>query len=307
MLYEDQANGVSSGRFPDGAPGFRELLTKTPGATNTRPVLHDIVINEIMYYPISGHDEDQYVELYNKGTNAVSLSGWKFTAGISYTFPSNAVIPAGGYVVVGMSVTNLLARHPGTLNATNTFGGFGGSLAHGGERLALSMPDQLTNAAGITYSVASEVTYGSGGRWGQWSHGGGSSLELIDSHSDPLLAPNWADSDETGKAPYTKVQYTGVLDNGFAYGPDQLQMFLQDPGECLVDDVEVFRGSETNVNRITNPSFDANSAGWFSRARTSCPAAMPPAARSTAACSTSAPAAAATPGPTASAPSSRPL
>ncbi|RLT17046.1 MAG: hypothetical protein DWI28_06780, partial [Planctomycetota bacterium] len=263
VLYEGQVNGVSSGRFPDGAPGFRELLTKTPGGTNTRPVLRDIVINEIMYYPISGHDEDQYVELYNKGTNAVSLSGWKFTAGISYTFPSNAVIPAGGYVVVGMSVTNLLARHPGTLNATNTFGGFGGSLAHGGERLALSMPDQLTNAAGITYSVASEVTYGSGGSWGRWAHGGGSSLELIDAHSDLRHAPNWADSDETGKAPYTKVQYTGVLDNGFAYGPDQLQMFLQDPGECLVDDVEVFRGSETNVNRITNPSFDANSAGWF--------------------------------------------
>ena len=41
-----------------------------------------------MYSPISGNSGDQYVELYNKGTNSVDLTGWKFVDGIDFTFPS---------------------------------------------------------------------------------------------------------------------------------------------------------------------------------------------------------------------------
>ncbi len=48
-----------------------------------------MVINELMYDPISGNDDDQYIELYNKGTNTVNLSGWQFTAGVTFTFPPN--------------------------------------------------------------------------------------------------------------------------------------------------------------------------------------------------------------------------
>src|SRR5207248_147316 len=34
IRFEGQANGVSFGRSPDGAPTLRALATKTPGATN---------------------------------------------------------------------------------------------------------------------------------------------------------------------------------------------------------------------------------------------------------------------------------
>ena len=61
------------------------------------------------------------------------------------------------------------------------------------------------------------MTYGTGGRWGQWSRGGGSSLELIDPHSNHRLAANWADSDETAKSVWTNIENTGVLDNGANY------------------------------------------------------------------------------------------
>src|SRR5262249_58707720 len=80
--FAGQANGVSSGRFPDGAPTVRALSTPTPGAINARPRIHDIVINEILYHPISENSDDEFVELYNQGTNAVSLAGWHFTDGI---------------------------------------------------------------------------------------------------------------------------------------------------------------------------------------------------------------------------------
>ena len=69
----------------------------------------------------------------------------------------------------------------------------------------------MTNHVDI---VVDEVTYGTGGRWGRWSDGGGSSLELMDARADKRLAANWADSDETAKAPWATIETTGVLDNG---------------------------------------------------------------------------------------------
>src|SRR6185369_14404599 len=114
--------------------------------------------------------------------------------------------------------------------------------------IALSKPDfeTSTNTLGqlVTNTfdiVVNEVTYRDGGRWGQWSDGGGSSLELIDPRSDNRLAANWADSDETPKAPWTLASFTGILDNPHVTTvvADHLEMFLQGVGECLVDDVEV--------------------------------------------------------------------
>src|SRR5207247_10061571 len=88
VRYEGQANGVSFGRSPDGAPVWRALAAKTPGTNNSTFLSRDIVINEMMYSPISLNDDDQYVELYNKGNSAANLGGWKFLYGINFTFPS---------------------------------------------------------------------------------------------------------------------------------------------------------------------------------------------------------------------------
>lgn len=268
VRFDDAANGVSVGRVPEGGPSFYPLPRPTLGGPNGAPLRSEVIINEIMYHPISGDDDDQYVELYNRSTNVVNLGGWRFEAGISYTFASNVVLAANEYLVVARNATNLLARYP-TLNATNTVGDFGGALAHGGERIALSFPQLrvMTNAQGgwstnLLHVVANEVTYGPGGRWGHWAAGGGSSLELVDPNADTRLAPNWADSDETGKAPWTTIEATGVLDNGSGT-PDALHVLLLGEGECLLDEVEVT--PQGAANRLTNPTFEAGLAGWTMR------------------------------------------
>src|SRR5206468_1692733 len=152
----------------------------------------------------------------------------------------------GGYLVVARSRTNLLARYPYLhLNPHLVVGDFGGQLAHGGERVALARPDYSfrTNGSVVTtnvfYVTVNEVTYGDGGRWGQWSDGGGSSLELIDPRADNRLAANWADSDETAKSLWTIVNVSGNVDNGSGTN-NSLHIYMQDAGECLVDDVQVF-------------------------------------------------------------------
>lgn len=83
------------------------------------------------------------------------------------------------------------------------------------------------------YVVVDEVTYNTGGEWNKWSRFGGSSLELIDSHSNKRLPSNWADSDETQKAEWTDFSVTGYVDNGITSSADQLQVLLQGAGEVL--------------------------------------------------------------------------
>jgi hypothetical protein len=270
IVFGPQANGVAFGRYPDGAARFQELSSSSSGLANAPPLTRDIVINEIMYHPLSGNSDDEYVELYNKGAGPVDLSGWRFTDGISYRFPSNTVLAAGGYLVVARNRTNLLARYSQlSSNPALVVGDYDGELANNGERLALSRPELAINSdnpsnisTNIIQVVVDEVEYRDGGRWGRWSDGGGSSLELIDPRSDNRSGANWADSDETGKAPWTNIEFTGVLDNGLA-AADTLQVILLEEGECLLDDVEVFPVG--SGNRIANGTFETGLTGWVSR------------------------------------------
>src|SRR5262249_47575741 len=50
-----QEEGRPTGRYPDGAPGMQELSAETRGTPNAPPLAQDIVINEIMYHPITGN------------------------------------------------------------------------------------------------------------------------------------------------------------------------------------------------------------------------------------------------------------
>jgi len=261
VQFGAQANGVSYGRWPDGANDFYAFTTNTPGTNNGKIIIGDIVINELMYDPISGNDADQYIELYNKGTNTVNLAGWQFTSGVTFTFPPNASIGPNGYVVIGKNTVELLSNYA-NLNASNTYGNFSGKLSHNGELVVLAQPE--TYFGTNIYVEEDQVTFGIGGRWGEWSSGGGSSLELVDPHSNHRLAANWADSDETQKSSWVLVQNTGVLDNGGNYGSSigYAQIGLLDAGECLVDNLQVvYNGS----NYVSNGTFESGLGltDWF--------------------------------------------
>ncbi|HKX60817.1 MAG TPA: lamin tail domain-containing protein, partial [Verrucomicrobiae bacterium] len=270
VRFGGQANGVSRGRSPNGSPYFSELATPTLGTNNALGLRRDVVINEIMYNPITGDGDNEYVELFNRGTSPVNVGGWRLDDGINFTIPNNQIINAGGYLIVAKNRTNLLARYPNlAANPNLVIGDYGGQLDNGGERIALAMPDYnfSTNGGFITtnvfYIVVNEVTYSDGGRWGTWSDGGGSSLELIDPRADNRLAASWADSDETQKAPWTLIERTAVADLGMggANGSaDRFEMFIEGPGEALVDDVEVSNNGGPNV--LTNPGFESGATGW---------------------------------------------
>lgn len=259
VQFGAQPDDVSYGRWPDGANDFYNFTANTPGSNNSSILIGNIVINELMYDPISGNDDDQYIELFNKGTNTVNLNGWQFTSGVTFTFPDVSLAP-NGYLVVAENMTNLFAHYP-NLDSGNTVGNYSGKLSHKGELVVLSQPESYYGTNTI-YVEEDQVMYGTGGRWGEWSGGGGSSLELIDPHSNHRLASNWADSDESQKSSWTNIVFTGTLDNGFNYDPsiDYAEFGILDSGECLVDNVVV---EDTNgVNYVSNSTFETGTNGW---------------------------------------------
>jgi len=265
IRYGAQERGIATGRFPDGAPDLIRLSQASPSAANQAPLVSEVVINEIMYNPPAG-DAQEYVELHNRSSNAVSLAGWRLRGGISYTFPTGTMLPAGGYMVVAADATALQASHP-TLTPANCVGNFSGNLGNQAERIILEKPVSAitTNHSGgwVTNQLrvaVDEVRYADGGRWGQWADGGGSSLELTDARADKRFAPAWADSDESARSDWVTVESTGVLDHGAMASPDQLHLFLHGAGECLVDNVEVI--PQGGVNVVPNGTFESGVNGW---------------------------------------------
>ncbi len=82
----------------------------------------------------------------------------------------------------------------------------------------------------------------------------------MDLHSDNRLPENWTDSDETAKADWTTVEFTGQIDNTVTK-PNALEIYLMGAGECLLDDVEVI--GPAGVNLLANPSFSNGPAPWL--------------------------------------------
>ena len=262
--YKAQPNGFSLGRTRDGDAQWDHFAKPTLGQANQSPFQHDIVINEIMYNPISLDSGDEYIELHNRGNEVVDLSNWQFKDGINFRFLDGTSLAAGGFLVVAKNRAQLLASQK-DLDTTLVYGNYSGTLSNRGERLILTMPKEVpvvgkpNELKSVTVPV-DEVTYGDGGNWGKWSDANGSSLELRDPNSDNRQSSNWADSDESEKSDWVTIYGEGSPDKtrSHLFPANYLQIFLLDQGECLVDDVQVF-DAKTNAKRVQNPGFEKKS------------------------------------------------
>ncbi|MCX8156916.1 MAG: lamin tail domain-containing protein, partial [Verrucomicrobiae bacterium] len=267
VRFGPQEQGVTWGRHPDGAALFNRLHTPTPGAPNAPAKISEVVLNEIMFNPISRNNEEEFVELHNRSSQPMDISGWQLRGGISYVLPPNTSIPPGGFLTIARNASRLRALHP-NLPPSSILGDFSGQLSNQGERLQLARPSpSLSWESGtlVTNTLmvgVDEVSYRDGGRWGRWADGGGSSLELVDARADKRLAPAWADSDESSRSGWATIEATGLLDHG--NGPaDSLQILLLGPGECLVDNVEVI--PQGGANLIRNPDFEGGLDSWYAQ------------------------------------------
>ncbi|MBP5320374.1 MAG: lamin tail domain-containing protein [Kiritimatiellae bacterium] len=257
--------GTAYGRAPDGGNLTGRLETPTPGHRNAAFKRSEVVLNELMYHPITDTKDDEYIELLNTSDQPVDLKDWTLSGGITYTFTET--IPAGGYLVVPRSKKRFKALYPEAIDAMAA-DSYDGGLSNERDTVLLSRPLPVTDADTGTVAErlvpVERVTYCDGGAWGEWADGGGSSLERIDPRGDARLAGNWAASDETAKSGWTTVSYTGTIEYGRAsnrYGdPNEIQIGLLTAGECLIDSVVLKR--ENGSNLVLNPSFEEGNSSW---------------------------------------------
>src|SRR2546423_4150369 len=113
------------GRYPDGAQSWTRLSTPTAGTNNAPYKPADIVINEIMFAPITGDANDEFIELFNRSTNAVKVGGWHLRDAVSFNIPSGITMPAGGYLVIARNAAHLRTNYVG-LSPANTLGDYTG-------------------------------------------------------------------------------------------------------------------------------------------------------------------------------------
>ncbi|MEY2409364.1 MAG: hypothetical protein QOF48_2034, partial [Verrucomicrobiota bacterium] len=139
---------------------------------------------------------EEYVEIYNRGSTAVKLAGWRLSGGISFSFP-NVTINAGSYLVVAANVSAFSAKYPAVANVV---GGWAGQLSNNDD------PINLDDALGqrmdaVHYSDDGDWAvrrvspqYSPGWAWIADHDGLGKSLELINPNLPGKYGQNWSSS-----------------------------------------------------------------------------------------------------------------
>ncbi len=151
-----------------------------------------VALNEIHCNPDDETQLVEFIELYNRGSEAVDLSGWYFDAGLTYEFPAGTVLAAGDYAIVAESPDHMRARWSSGrlgLDMRSVLGPYEGRLDNDGERIA------LCNASG---DLIDEVEYELGFPWptvgdptGTGSSGSSHSMQLVNPSFDNSLAISW--------------------------------------------------------------------------------------------------------------------
>uniref|UniRef100_UPI001CF1F45D lamin tail domain-containing protein n=1 Tax=Hymenobacter terricola TaxID=2819236 RepID=UPI001CF1F45D len=156
LRYSAQVANVSRGRYPDASKQFKAFATPTPGATNTVPAISGLFINEFMAsnstYPDEGGEFDDWVEIYNSGTQPVDIGGLYVTDDLTnkskYQIPTTnaalTTIPAHGFLLLWADDQ----AFQGPLHV-------GFKLGAGGEQIGLFQP-----SGGAAVAALDSLTFG---------------------------------------------------------------------------------------------------------------------------------------------------
>jgi len=216
VSFEAAENGVSFGRYPDGAPGDLTAMALPTfgvvdppnvatfrtgaGAPNSLPRVGPLVIGEIMYHPVDDDPGHEYIELLNVTTNTVPLfdplaagNTWRLSKAVDFHFPTNVSLAAGARLLV-TGATNLetfraLARVP---PAVAVFGPWTGRLDNAGESVRLYKPDPPDPGTGhVPYVLVDRVDYDDSDLWPGAPDGRGPSLERLTEAGFGNSPTNW--------------------------------------------------------------------------------------------------------------------
>lgn len=250
LTYGEQITDTSYGRFQDGTENWYFMADITPGASNVNPnppsevVLY---INEFMAsndYALPGPQGDfpDWIEIYNPGTEAVSLAGYYMSDDlvdpesmfqISDAYPDSVTVAAGGFIVFyankldSISVLNLNFK-----------------LSGGGESIGLWNPDQIFMDS-LTYGE--QITDTSYGRFPD-----GSEFWFFMPEITPGAANlNTMSINEVDENASVSQNYP----NPFS-AETSIEFILESPDRVTI---EIFNASGTRVSTLVNDNFTQGS------------------------------------------------
>jgi hypothetical protein len=258
--FEAAANNVSFGRVTTSVPGDYKFVALTQptfgvsnpatveqfrmstGAANAGPRVGPVVINEVMYNPLSldggltDNTADEFIELLNIASTNVPLydpafatNRWRVQGGVTFSFPANTTLLPGEIVL-------LVSFDPAT-NANNVaafrskysipqnvriFGPYTGKLSNSGDEIELYHPDTpeppgRPDAGFVPFLRVDKVNYTDIDPWPADADGTGKSLLRESSTTFGNDPANWiAGTPNPGQAnfgspsgPQLSIQVTG--------------------------------------------------------------------------------------------------
>ena len=166
-----------------------EFIVGTPAAAG------NLVVSEIYYNPPGADESAEWIELMNISGGTIDLTDVSFS-GVTYTFPSGWLLPAGGRIVVVKDQVAFAAAN-NTAGITIAPGEFTASLSNSGEELAVIDSTGTVDIQRFTYSDEAP--------WPTGPDGGEYSLVLIapETAPDHGVASNWRSSAAIGGSPGT--------------------------------------------------------------------------------------------------------
>ena len=141
-----------------------------------------ITVSEFNYNADSAANSGDWIELWNYGSTALNISGWKLKDGQEnhvFTFPTGTVIPANGYLVVVEDSLKFDSQFP---NVNNWIGLLGFNFSNGGDEIRLYRYDDNLHLS-FTYQDISP--------WPYEADGGGYTCELLNRNVSLNDGSNW--------------------------------------------------------------------------------------------------------------------
>ena len=212
VSYGTQGTDISMGRVPDVSNTWKFVQQPTPGQPNIQKLNEaKVLITEIMYRPYAAEfapepTAEEFIELYNAGDAPVDISGWRFSEGISFKFPTGTLLGRHEYLTVAADLAAFQAKYP---TVTHVVGGWTKRLSNDSETVSLVDAggrgiDQVQYADEGDWAVRQRGPLDHGHYGWEWytaSDGLGSSMELTSMTLPGKYGHNWAASTVAGGTP----------------------------------------------------------------------------------------------------------
>ncbi|MDA0812114.1 MAG: CotH kinase family protein, partial [Verrucomicrobia bacterium] len=128
-----------SGASPGGGSDFLILPELHGGFAGAAAAQPKIDFGKVEFEPVSGNQDEEYIELINNNEIAVDISEWKLEGGVDFAFEPGTVIPAGWTLYVSPNVNAFRARTASPKGGEQLFieGNYKGHLSNFPETITL--------------------------------------------------------------------------------------------------------------------------------------------------------------------------